>query len=181
MSLNETLQVVQQCAPVLAGVKPANLLSLPEMTSEKVAKICGHGVSCHYLGKGKERSVWFLYREEEVQRILSDRDVQEFLLERGYRSFAMPDILEAVQEEICAYWQQEAEYPHELGVLLGYPLADVKGFVEHQGKNYLYSGYWKVYSDVESAKHAFELYNRVKREMKALILDGAVKMKEVTS
>ena len=46
----------------------------------------------------------------------------------------------------------QCQFPHEIGVFLGYPLEDVKGFIENKGKNFLYSGYWKVYSDVERAK-----------------------------
>ena len=39
-------------------------------------------------------------------------------------------------------------FPHEIGVFLGYPLDDVKGFIKNEGKKYLMIGYWKVYSDL---------------------------------
>ena len=55
-------------------------------------------------------------------------------------------------------------FPHEIGVLLGYPAEDVKGFVVNEGKNYLYSGYWKVYGDLSEAKQLFtNLTGRRKR------------------
>ncbi len=36
---------------------------------------------------------------------------------------------------------QGKQFPHEMGLLLGYPVEDVVGFMENNGKNYLYSGY----------------------------------------
>lgn len=48
------------------------------------------------------------------------------------------------------------------GVFLGYPMADVKGFIKYGGKNYLYSGYWKVYENVEERKQLFESYEQVR-------------------
>ena len=42
----------------------------------------------------------------------------------------------------------EPGFPHEMGVLLGYPVEDVRGFMEQNGQNALYQGYWKVYAHV---------------------------------
>ena len=41
---------------------------------------------------------------------------------------------------------------------------DVKGFIEHNGKDFLYQGYWKVYENVEERKKMFSIYNVVKEE-----------------
>ena len=41
-------------------------------------------------------------------------------------------------------------FPHEIGVFLGYPLDDVIGFIEH--KPYYLVGDWKVYQNVNEAK-----------------------------
>ena len=52
-------------------------------------------------------------------------------------------------------------FPHEMGLFLGYPPEDVRGFWENGGRNYKYSGVWKVYSDdVEGARAAFRRYSR---------------------
>lgn len=50
----------------------------------------------------------------------------------------------------------EQQFPHEMGLLLGYPIEDVVGFMEHSGKEYLYSGYWKVYENVS----IYEIYKK---------------------
>ena len=51
-------------------------------------------------------------------------------------------------------------FPHEIGVFLGYPLADVEGFIRNAGQNCLLCGCWKVYSDPESARRTFANYDR---------------------
>ena len=52
------------------------------------------------------------------------------------------------------------DFPHEIGAFLGYPVSDILGFIENNGKNYKFSGYWKVYGDAEEAKILFERYDR---------------------
>ena len=42
-------------------------------------------------------------------------------------------------------------FPHEVGVLLGYPLADVLAFIAHDGRDELACGVWKAYINPESA------------------------------
>ena len=37
--------------------------------------------------------------------------------------------------------EEKGAFPHEIGLLLGYPVEDVLGFIRYQGKNYLYTGY----------------------------------------
>ena len=54
----------------------------------------------------------------------------------------------------------QAEFPHEIGVFLGYPLDDVKGFIRHKGRNYTYCGCWKCYGDPQAARRRFEGFRR---------------------
>ena len=61
-------------------------------------------------------------------------------------------MLARLAERFTEYKEGRAEFPHEMGAFLGYPLSDVKGFIEHEGKDFLCSGYWKVYSDETGAK-----------------------------
>ena len=52
----------------------------------------------------------------------------------------------------------EKVFPHEIGLLLGYPLADVKAFIATKGKNCIACGDWKAYGDEETAKCIFCKY-----------------------
>lgn len=49
-------------------------------------------------------------------------------------------------------------FPHEIGIFLGYPLEDVKGFIENSGRHFKICGQWKVYSDTKRAEKLFAKY-----------------------
>ena len=59
-----------------------------------------------------------------------------------------------------------------MGLLLGYPVEDVEGFILHKGQNALYSGYWKVYKDVPAKKSIFEAYESAKETLIRLLDKG---------
>ena len=67
------------------------------------------------------------------------------------------------------------KFPHEIGLFLGYPLGDVKGFIKHRGQNCKCTGCWKVYCDEREARRQFcrfekcrSIYCRLYREGRAL-------------
>ena len=51
-------------------------------------------------------------------------------------------------------------FPHEIGFFLGYPYEDVLGFIEHEGRNCLAIGPWKVYAHLDRALRTFKRYRR---------------------
>ena len=51
---------------------------------------------------------------------------------------------------------EAADFPHEIGVFLGYPLEDVVGFIRHRGKCFTCCGCWKSYGDPAAAQQHFD-------------------------
>lgn len=167
------LQVARQCAPVLAGIKASNLLILSRVSPLTVMRMMdGTGLSFDYLYCGYSRKVWLVYWLEKLEAVLQKPEVQIFLREFGYQEFSCSSVLMHLKERYQAYLTNEEGYPHELGVLLDYPLADVKGFMENEGQNYLYSGYWKVYSNAEQAKKVFARYGEARQRAVQLAQEG---------
>ena len=56
--------------------------------------------------------------------------------------------------QLIARLRGDQEFPHEVGLFLGYPPADVDGFM-HRKEEYKLCGLWKVYDDVEGAVRQF--------------------------
>lgn len=56
--------------------------------------------------------------------------------------------------------REEPDFPHEIGLFLGYPLEDVKGFIENKADCSKCSGCWKVYGNEEKALKLFEKYQK---------------------
>ncbi len=53
-----------------------------------------------------------------------------------------------------------SDFPHEIGLFLGYPPCDVAGFIDNGGRNFKYAGQWKVYGGVENTLRNFERYKK---------------------
>lgn len=70
------------------------------------------------------------------------------------------------------YVKGQGAFPHEIGLLLGYPPEDVMGFVVNRGKNYLCNGYWKVYANREQKEGIFETYDQVREGMIRRLAEG---------
>jgi len=153
MTPRDERRILDQCAPALTGVKSGSLLKVDKMvcndTLEFLSSFEKHDVGTKLLCPSGSSSVLILvYRRSMLQETLDDKETAEFLAEMGYTG-SMSDMLDRLAERMCEQIQ------HELGVFLGYPLCDVKGFMENHGNGYLLSGYWKVYGDTRKAKITF--------------------------
>ena len=168
--------IANQCAPVLADVKPSNLLILTSEEEEVFLQMeeLPH-ISSLCLYEGKNKSTWLLYRRDRLESALVWPQTGEFLEQYGYRMVreSLDEKLLRLQHRFAEYKEGRQPFPHEMGVFLGYPLGDVKGFIEHHGKEYLCSGYWKVYRDEQKATSTFQLYQSVRDAVLQLIMAGS--------
>ena len=83
-----------------------------------------------------------------VRKILDDVFVQAYLSEKGYNTGSVFDFV----KELFSCMIENEGFPHEVGVILGYPVEDVIEFENHQGHDCKYCGCWKSYSDVAKAR-----------------------------
>lgn len=167
------LQVATQCAPLLAGLKPSNLLIIPENRIEDLQEtLKGTRFSFFRLSKKDGREVYLLYQVSELVYYLTEPKVQELLAELGYTEFELTKLLKSIGEKYEAHQTHGTEFPHELGLVLGYPVVDVRGFMQYDGKNFLYSGYWKVYGNLNGTRRLFKEFGKAKELAVELALIG---------
>lgn len=168
--------LIEQGSSTLANIKPSNLFMY--LTDEKCLvdlevalyqqRLLQKGIRLSILRKIDNRALLFLYRKNQCQVILNDPGVRYFFYSRGYSSLEFDDVLSLLSEKL----NRSDEFPHEIGCLLGYPLDDVKAFIEHKGKNCKAIGCWKVYFNDQVAKQLFERYARCKKVYTQLYLAG---------
>jgi len=175
-SLNQkelNTQLALQCAPLLTGNKASNLFIVPVADKIKVIKMfAGTSISIYVLYQTKEKVTFLLYRKQKLVFNLQDLEVRNLLIQLGYQEFVLENILKILKMKYKAHMVLKKEFPHELGILLEYPVMDVCSFMEKQGKDCLYVGYWKVYSNLETALTIFEKYDRAKEEVLRLVAQG---------
>ncbi len=160
-------------APILYGIKLANLIRL---TRRQRIAICHcfptAGIYVWVLSCNGDENQVLLYRRAEMQETLWQKRIQEIMRQFGYTEFQVISVLLRLSGRLQRHQLGLGEFPHEIGILLGYPVDDVMGFLENQGKNYAYCGYWKVYKNVEQAKRQFAAYDQVREAAVLNVLNG---------
>lgn len=168
--------ILKHCAPTLAGIKTGNLFSCAyESRSEIFAEIrrlngllAGKGVRVIPLLFQKHRVLIYLYRPSALRRDLNLPDAVRILASSGYPVQEGPACGEACRDfresrqicRLCRRLRENPDFPHEIGLFLSYPAADVEGFTRNRGENYKLAGPWKVYGDVKKAARKFAQYRR---------------------
>lgn len=165
------------CGPTLAGIKPGNLLSISTKKNPEYyqvvdfyqkqfafKKICFE-ILCECNG----RVLLFIYRADKLLSHLLKHDNKAMLQNAGY-----PDRhdLSTLLEHLKMRMQNCDDFPHEVGVFLGYPPEDIKGYCMNYGKHSLYSGYWKVYANVEEKVKLFGRYDKCNAAITKRIASG---------
>lgn len=155
--------IVRNCAPTLAGLKAGSIF--PQRGTkeelEKSVKLldCSmrkKGVRAHLLyKKEKGPSLVYLYREPNVEKIIKDSKVRCFLAEYGYTDFSISACLDHLEQRLSCNG-----FPHEIGIFLDYPLADIRAFIQNKGKNCPCIGCWKAYTNIPEAQQKFKQFRR---------------------
>ena len=165
------------CAPTLAGIKPASLAScsraeypdLPEQLQTYRQAFAARGIQFDILCACRGRFLLLAYHHGQLIRCLSDRRAQHVLAQFGYPAGApLRVLLDRLRARIAA----QQDFPHEIGLFLGYPVEDVVGFIRHAGRGCKLCGYWKVYGDAEAASRLFDRLSRVCQAVKRRVEQG---------
>lgn len=153
------------CSPVLMGMKPANLVSfskekmpeLPEIISDYKEGLEREGIRMEIICGCRKHYLLLVYRPDMLQEYLKQEEARKLLLQDGYD-------IDGTLDEMLAHLKErffhKTEFPHEIGLFLGYPIEDVKGFRKFGGSGCKMCGYWKVYDNVEQARMVFDSYDR---------------------
>ncbi len=172
--------IVTYCSPTLAAITTGNLFNCPtDGLCEQVAQCNGclncKGVLTRVLREKNGLALVYVFRPHRLWQDLNADGVMEFLEELGYVRGSLCDMLEQLTQRV----RRTDSIPHEIGIFLGYPLADVRGFIENKGRNFKCEGYWKVYSDEAAARETFRAFRSCSRLYGQRFLQGST-MQQLT-
>lgn len=154
-------------AAVRFGVKPAELLRV-----RRHYKVCNSGGCCCCLKKaeilktisldnvelysGADSSLFLFFRPERLAAVLSVPEHRELLFRHGYPAAHDLDAdIEHLRRRFLS-----VEFPHEVGIFVGYPIKDVRGFIENQEPVFVHRGRWRVYGDPSESVRCMNIYRR---------------------
>lgn len=157
-------QIIRNCAPTLAGLKTGSIFTCPCPSRRELHdtlrqinnRLSNKGVRLIPLRFSEKNALLYLYRPQKLSKDLSNKTAARLLQRQGYdparRDHCIAHLIRKLREE--------SDFPHEIGLFLGYPAEDVQGFIEHNACGYKCVGCWKVYSDEESARKRFAQYKK---------------------
>lgn len=163
---------VQLIAPVLTGVKPAEILSFPSDENHRSRLDCIK--SCIKLNKKlssiefsycKKCTKLFIYNSCVLDEVLADKRNIRFLKENGYPEEYSLD----VYVKHLMIKMQNGNIPEEIGVFLGYPLKDVIGFIGHSSLKLTKVKGWRVYGDPRLSDRKYNNFMEAKESIKRML------------
>lgn len=164
--------LANHCMPTLKRIKPSSLITFYKRFIENkedfflILEKELQNYNCKYeiLCETQTASFVLIYNMEFLNKIVTKHSKCPILQDTGY-SWEEDLFTKSIQHLKMRYKNfclGESNFPHEVGIFLGYPLHDVEDFIKYQGENYIICGYWKVYHNVEEACNTFRIYREMR-------------------
>lgn len=146
--------VIDHCSPTLAGLKTANMFPVKLEPDEDIAgevrnlnrMLGAKGIRILILRQTAGKALLYLYRPDYLDRDLSAPGAREILEAKGYCCGSTGRCI----VQLMRHMAEDAEFPHEVGLFLGYPPEDVRCFMKDARFGVRCTGCWKAYGDEET-------------------------------
>ncbi|MCD8143737.1 MAG: DUF3793 family protein [Oscillospiraceae bacterium] len=156
--------MVRFCAPTLAGLKTGSMFSCPYDSVQALKadiremnrRLGGKGLRVLPLRYQNRRALIYVYRPRKLEADLEALEAATLLAGMGYPVGSSDRCVRKLMHRL----REESEFPHEVGLFLGYPPEDVWGFIENRAEDCKCVGCWKVYGDEDAAKRLFRKYHK---------------------
>lgn len=171
--------IVEHCSPTLAGLKTGNLFTVQNGEQENLQNelkklkelegmLTDKGLRLLTLRQGETSALIYLYRPDYLVKDLAEPAAAEILAGKGY------DLGDADQmiRQLIRHLSEGESFPHEIGLFLGYPPSDVKGFMKNTRKGVKCVGTWKVYGNQSEAERTFRKYKKCTEVYRRVLAKG---------
>lgn len=168
--------LINHCAPTLASLKTANLFNYSFASEAELHAqllrlndmLAIKGVSLTVIRKTTSSALIYVYRKKKLARDLASKSAACILKKLGYDDLSPESAIAHLAKRInCT-----GEFPHEIGLFLGYPPGDVMGYIQNNGRNCKCSGCWKVYCDECEARKTFRRFDKCKEMYRLMFQKG---------
>lgn len=165
-------------APTLGGIKPASLLRPVSRTRDFRAALpsaaaflrASFDVEVAHLSDSGPGRLLLIYNGGRVAECFECPGAVDIFEEAGYRP-ARPPTPEAIIGQIAERCRGGA-FPHEIGVVLGYPPDDVRCFIRGETGNARCAGCWRSNLDPERSARSMRRFRRAKRTVAKILAEN---------
>jgi hypothetical protein len=169
--------IAYHAAPVLEQHKPSVILTFSNSGARRLSDwwleyqndLPAGRLQYDELCRSGDGITVLFYDPDLLARVLAEKATARFLQARGYGTGPSLTVDSALAVLRSKY---PTGCPHEIGLFLGIPLADVQGFIRFEGKHALANGCWKVYHDPDRKLALFARFDEAKLGFIRFILAG---------
>ncbi len=181
--------LVRQAGLVILGSKPAAVFGFSPQARGNVEdgrmgtlvrrlvrvyaeRLSEQGVRLAWLATRTGRAMLLVWRPSLVAEVLAGERERTLLASQGLPVSDSGSLMEAFARRLRACYAGRCEFPHEIGLVLGYPIEDVEGFMADGGRGACEGGRWKVYGDPVAARRRMGELEQEERRCRRLYDEG---------
>lgn len=159
--------ILEKLGATIMGVKPAEILNVKNNES---LVICKNFINEHpelgYLRIRKMqkegRIQYIFFHKTCIEKTLNRKEKLEFLRDLGYPDkFSVKAYLNFLKVRLCS-----EDFPHEIGLFLGYPFKDVLGFMGKTSLRLVTVKGWRYYGNATSSLKKYNTFKSAKENFK---------------
>ena len=159
--------------PVILGSKPCEIINISSKDingREKIKDIKSFFKGCskisYELINLSDDSIRVLFiNKEALDNVLINKKCLSFLRFLGYpKEYKIDMYIQKLIEKL-----KSKDFPHEIGIFLGYPLKDVVGFMGYGKYKLSKINYWNIYGDTEISDKVYNKFLEHREKMRTII------------
>lgn len=165
--------LIEILGPVILGSKPSEILNISSKDKDKKSKlndINSFFSNCSKLtynviniSDGGIRIIFI--NKISLSNVLNNKKCLNFLKFIGYPSeYNIDNYINILINKL-----NSKDFPHEIGIFLGYPLKDVVGFMGYGNYKFCKTRYWRVYGDESISDKICNTFINDRSKMKSLL------------
>ncbi len=168
-------RIVRCTAATIAGCKPATLMNISNGNSGMLdiwdnyrADIFSKSdINYYELKRTDKNAIVLFFNQNRLNELLKNESVKKFLFKWGYEFDSIEHVLEMLRHRytICSC-------PPEIGVFLGIPLKDVKGFMGLNSLRNTKCGMWQIYGDPAASEKIMNEYRSARNMINSRLFSG---------
>ena len=168
-------RIVRCSAATIAGRKPATLMNISndnggllDAWDRNRADIFRRSEIDYYeLKRTDKNAIVLFFNQNLLDELLKNKPVKKFLSKYGYESDSIEHALSMLRRRYAT-----VGCPPEIGVFLGIPLKDVKGFMGLNSLRHTKYGMWRIYGDPTVSEKRMNEYRHARNMIRRRLISG---------
>ncbi|MDO0823135.1 DUF3793 family protein [Desulfosporosinus nitroreducens] len=168
------IRLLDLIGSTMVGVKPAELLNIPineggtknlALEELRVYFLRDKNIKFREIKKQKGRVQVLFYHSTSLDNALCSKASLRFLRGLGYpEQYSVEGYVDFLVTRL-----NRKDFPHEIGLFLGYPFKDVLGYIGHPSLKLVKINGWKIYGNDKLSNKRYESFSQARKKVRELI------------